>query len=123
MTNAPYAYADAICAPEFTNSEFANAAGMEITNPYSLREYTKAIIEWVELSGYPSGRFDYVTVIGELNSYTTLVRVGWIVNNPMLMVFRNDVTEFAGKWHDGQSYRNAIPILREWNGIPYNYTD
>jgi hypothetical protein len=68
-------------------------------------------IQWQSMEGYPANS-DNVTVIDpKFTDYVMLVRVGWIGNNPQLMAFPNIIIE----------YENRIPIVREWNGIPWNY--
>lgn len=57
--------------------------------------------------------YDNCTIVdAEFTPYVMLVRVGWIGNNPQLMAFPNVIGEFD---------EFNRPVIREWNGIPFNY--
>jgi hypothetical protein len=98
QANAELGYEFAICIPQ--NGQIHKAESGE-----------RIRIQWQSIEGYPLNSDNVTVVDSEFTDYVMLVRVGWVGNNPQLMAFPNVIAE----------YENGIPIVREWNGIAWNY--
>lgn len=97
MSNVDYAIADSLC---MRNSRNAIHGESEM----------RIRIQW-DIDGYPAD-YDNCTIVTILNDYVMLVRVGWNGDFPLLMAFPSIIREFD---------EFDRPVIRERNGIPWNY--